>query len=159
MSDISKRLKDTVSNDKYSFHSSMTNSVTNIIDVQIVPWLHQCFQKYPPNEFHKRMAWRVGQDGRLEINPKTGKYIQATYEFDGMIYPGFDYIGDWQKYHRKIFIAFKMARRMKKYLNLDGTKLYNTIVGLLNDKGYYLKNHEMMCIKHTIAKVMRLIYL
>ncbi len=136
--DLSKKLKDTINNDKYSFQSSMKNSVTSIIDTQIAPWLEKCFQKYPPDEFHKRM--------------------HGKYEFDGFIYEGFDYMSDWRIHHRKMFIAFKMARRMKKYLNLDGTKLYITITNLLESKGYRLQEHEKTCISHTIAKVLREIY-
>ena len=136
--DLAKKLKSTVTEDKHSFQAGMKSTVTNIIDVQIVPWLHQCFQKYPPAEFHRRM--------------------HGKYEFDGYIYDGFDYIQDWKDYHKKIFIAFKVAKRMKRYIDLDGTKLYDTITSLLTERGYGLLPHERQCIRHTIAKVMRLIY-
>ena len=148
--DLSNKLKKTVNEDKHSFQAGMKSTVTNIIDAQIVPWLHHCFIKYSPEDFHNRMS--------VIKDPITGKMIQARYDFDGVSYRGFDYIEDWRRHHKKIFITFKMAKRMQRYLELDGSKLYDTITNLLESKGYNLLPRERQCIRHTIAKVMRLIY-
>lgn len=136
---ISKKLNSSITDDKYSFGYGMKKSITNIIDSQIVPWLYRCFLKYPPKEFHR--------------------WMDAQYEFDGITYHGFDFFADWNLNHRRIFTAFKMARKMNKYIDFDVDKIYLTIMSMMREKGYDLRDYERQCIRHTLVKVHRIIYL
>lgn len=141
--EISERLNSTIDGnnnvDKYSFNYGMKQTFSNIIDKEISPWLVKCFTKYTPQQFHTIMS-------------------ENYYNFDDYTYRGFDFIGDWRKHHKRIFTAFKLARKMQKYIVLDIDKIYNTIVNLLDENGYNLQDYEKQCIQYTIIKVYRLIY-
>lgn len=140
LDDISKRISSSIDvDDKHSFTYGMKRTFTNIIDNEISPWLLTCFVRYSPEQFHKIMS-------------------ENYYNFDEMTFRGFDFIGDWKKYHKKIFVAFKIAKRMSKYLEFDVDKIYKMIIDMLDEKGYNVKENEKMCIYHTLVKVYRMIF-
>ncbi|MDX1373266.1 MAG: hypothetical protein R3321_12385, partial [Nitrososphaeraceae archaeon] len=87
------------------------------------------------------------------------KMNEGTYEFDGKIYVGFDFLFDWENNHEdKIRVLKRSTRIVQRYLDLDVDKILTTIVDFMNDNGYKMTPNETLCIRHTIIKTQRLIF-
>src|SRR5687768_13085187 len=90
-----------------SRYDSAVNAMYSQLVNGIVKWLDVVFMKYTPQEFHYRMA------------------------------NGFDFFSDAMTNHSKQFKFYMgMARRLRKRIVLDQNNLYNTIIRMLERKGY-----------------------
>lgn len=99
------------------------------------PWLANVFNKYKEEEFHKIMS-------------------TSTYEFNGKIYTGFDYVVDWNRNHKKKMLLLRPALRVfGKRVNIDYDHVLKNVLLLLKNRGWSVNEDEQRCFYHTILKV------
>lgn len=130
---------------KYSFKSIFKKQMDYIVN-QFFNILVYYFDKYSEKQFHDKMNNRYYiKDG------STGRIIQCI---------GFDYIGDWKKYHKNTFAFFiKSVQLNKSYYIFSEEKILETIMKLFAEKGWVISDNEMLGIKQTVKRLFNILYL
>lgn len=130
---------------KYSFKKIFQKQMNYIVE-QFFQILVYYFDKYSEKQFHERMNNRYYiKDGN------TGRIIQCV---------GFDYIGDWKKFHKHKFAFFiKSVQINKSYYVFSEEKILETILKLFHTKGWTVSDNEMLGIRQTVKRLYNILYL
>ena len=129
---------------KYSFKGMMSNTVSSIVE-QFFHIVIYYFSKYSEQEFHKRMEGQY-----IIIDKKTG---------DKFLCDGFDFIGDWKKYHKTKFItSMTVMKANKHWFKFDENKMANIMIELLTTKGWSISTREEKSIRETIRRMHNIVY-
>jgi hypothetical protein len=113
------------------FETGVSNMVSGMIMTGLRPWLSRVFTRYPPMAFHQRMA------------------------------AGFDFVQDLQTNHAVEFQRYiGAARGMAKrgVLRLNAQSLYQSVLGMMNKRGYQVNPSEAMRIYTNINQIVQMIY-
>jgi hypothetical protein len=135
---------------KYSFKSIFKKQIQGIVS-QFFNILVYYFDKYSEREFHKRMD----NCYILLIKSRDGKEPdrQVTLE-------GFDYLGDWAKFHKYKYAYFiKSVRALKDWFIFDEEKIYEILMRILETKGWKITDKEKQSIKYTVRRLYNVLYL
>ncbi|HEX5520024.1 MAG TPA: hypothetical protein VFX18_06250 [Candidatus Nitrosocosmicus sp.] len=129
---------------KYSFKNIMSNTISSVVQ-RFFSIIVYYFDKYDQNYFHERMNNKY-----ILIDKKTGERFECV---------GFDFVGDFRKFHKNKFITSLMAIRMNKtWFKFDEKKMAKIMIGLLQAKGWDIYEHEKECINQTIRRMKNIIY-
>lgn len=129
---------------KYSFKGMMQNTVSSIVD-KFFETISYYFDRYDENYFHERM-----KNQYIITDKKTGEKFVCD---------GFDFIGDWKKYHKAKFItSMTVMKSNKHWFKFDENKMANIMIELLLTKGWSISEYEKKSIYQTIRRMRNIIY-
>lgn len=135
---------------KYSFKSMFRKQIESIAN-QFFNIIVYYFDRYSEKMFHDRM---------------NNQYILTIKSRDGIepsrkvTLEGFDFIGDWKKFHKYKYAFFiKSVQAQKGIFIFDEDKIYEILMGLLETKGWTITEREKKSIKQTVRRLYNVLYL
>ena len=136
---------------KYSFKGMYQKMMANISKM-FFNILVYYFAKYSEAEFHRRM----NSSYVLRIKSRDGKEPDRK-----VVLKGFDWVGDFKKFHKVKFMFFIKAVKdaKKEWFVFDEESIYNIILQLLDTKGWVLTDEEKENIKITVKRLYNILYL
>lgn len=136
---------------RFSFKGMYQKMMQNI-SKQFFQIIVYYFGKYSEAEFHRRMKHSYV----LNIKSRDGKEPARQ-----VVLKGFDWIGDWRKFHKYKFMFFiKTVKDAKKeWFVFDEDQIYNIILQLLDTKGWIISEEEKENIKITVRRLYNILYL
>ena len=135
---------------RYSFKGMYQKMMQNITK-QFFHIIAYYFGKYSEEEFHRRMK------GSYVLTIKSRDGIEADRK---VVLPGFDWIGDWRKFHKYKFMFFiKSVKEAKDWFVFNEEQIYNIIMQLLETKGWQVTEIEKENIKKTVRRLYNILYL
>lgn len=140
-------------NNNYGDHSfkGMFRRSIESISQQFFNILSHYFDTYDESYFHKRMNGSY----TIVIKSRDGKEPSRTVTL-----PGFNFLQDWKDHHRTKFAFFvHTARVQKTWFIFDEQKIFDTIVKLMETKGWVLSEREKESIKYTVRRLYNVLYL
>lgn len=142
--DINNSAEAKSNNDKFSFKNMFQSTVQSLTS-KFLSILTYYFDKYSEDEFHQKMNNRYAiKDG------KTHQNVMLT---------GFDFIGDFKKFHAMEFRTFIfMFSRHKAVFNFNEERIMTTLVTLFQTKGWDVSPIEMQGIRTTVRRLHNILY-
>jgi hypothetical protein len=135
---------------KYSFKGMYQKMMQNI-SKQFFHIIAYYFSKYSEAEFHRRMK----QMYVLNIKSRDGKEPDRQ-----VVLKGFDWIGDWKKFHKTKFIFFiKSVKGSKDWFVFNEEQIFAIIMQLLDTKGWKITDEEKENIQKTVRRLYNILYL
>jgi len=124
-------------------HKDKINSenIATTIAVMILPFMQNILNRYDESDFHRVMR-------------------QQYVDEQGLLVPGFDFVGDWRKNHPTAFgIMTYFARQFRRNLNYNVEVATNLITDILLAWGWKISRVERNAIGHMLYRIKRLIFI
>ncbi len=121
---------------RYSF-ARMHNHIMMQMLSMVIGWIVSCFNKYSEEEFHQKM---------------NGFFIYRNTTVNG-----FDFIADWEKFHKRKYEAIIKAVRYSKVV-LDKKTVQQGIRRALSEHGWTIKQHEYHSFDILVERLYNKIY-
>jgi hypothetical protein len=135
---------------KFSFKGMFKKNIESISN-QFFNILAYYFDKYDAVYFHNRMK------GQYVLTVKSRDGIEPTKQVTLL---GFDFVGDWKKFHRAKFAVFiKLARANKAWYVFDEQKIFDTLMRIMQEKGWSLDEREKTSVRQTVRRLYNILYL
>ena len=137
-------------NERYDFKSMFKGMIAHIT-AELFNILSYYFNKYTEAQFHQKMKSQYV----LRIKARSPSERERT-----VILNGFDFVGDIKRNHRTEFGTFLVAaQQYKKYFQFNEQDIVTTLLQILRNKGWTLKDHELQCVKDNIRRLHNILYL
>jgi hypothetical protein len=134
---------------KWSFKSIFRKQIQLIVQ-QFFNIIVYYFDRYTEKMFHDRMKGQY----ILTIKSRDGKEPARKVTLEG-----FDFLGDWKRFHRYKYAFFiQSVNKAKDWFTFDEDKIFEILIQLLETKGWTIDEREKLSIKQTVRRLYNILY-
>lgn len=130
--------------DDYSYKATFKSTV-DYLTTKFMDVLVHYFNNYSEEMFHQRM-----NNSYILIDGRTKQHHKLT---------GFDFVGDFKKYHKIKFLGFVfLFNKSKNVFGFNEERILRTLLELFRTKGWQLRPGELEGIRSTVKRLYNILY-